>query len=83
MHSKMENKENELSRMNMNTKLNRTSSCRDNQRNIKSMSGIRKLYTLKANNSNQRLENKMIGISASNTINKHPEHRTKVRLKSS
>ena len=55
--AKYENKENDFSQMNMNNKLSRTSSCRDNKKSMKSMSGIRKLYTLKANNnSNRRLE---------------------------
>lgn len=55
--AKLENKENDFSQMNMNNKLNRTSSCRDNKKSMKSMSGMRKLYTLKANNNtNRRLE---------------------------
>jgi hypothetical protein len=54
--SKFEDKENDFTQANNNLKLNRTSSGRDTQKNIKSMSGIRKLYTLKANNSSRRLE---------------------------
>ena len=54
--SKIENKENDFMQINTNVKLNRTSSGRENQKNIKSMSGMRKLYTLKANNSSRRLE---------------------------
>lgn len=53
---KMEDKENDFSQANNHQKLNRTSSGRDGKTNIKSMSGIRKLYTLKATNSNRRLE---------------------------
>lgn len=54
--SKYENKENEFSQVNNNLKLNRTSSGRETQKNIKSMSGIKKLYTLKATNSSRRIE---------------------------
>lgn len=53
---KGENKENDFSDANTNFKLNRTSAGKDSQKNIKSMNGIRKLYTLKANSSNRRLE---------------------------
>jgi hypothetical protein len=49
--TKIENKENDFTQMNQNNKLSRTSSCRDNKKSMKSMGGIRKLYTLKANNS--------------------------------
>jgi serine/threonine protein phosphatase PrpC len=54
--SKMENKENDFMQSNNNMKMNRTSSGRDNQKSIKSMSGMRKLYTLKANGSSRKLE---------------------------
>jgi serine/threonine protein phosphatase PrpC len=54
--SKMENKENDFMSANNNMKMNRTSSGRETQKNIKSMSGIRKLYTLKANGSSRKLE---------------------------
>ena len=55
-YNKIENKENNFIQANSSNKLklNRTSSGRNN--NMKSMSGIRKLYTLKTNNSNRRLE---------------------------
>lgn len=55
--SKVENKENNLIQANSQNylKMNRTSSGR-NTNNMKSMSGIRKLYTLKANSSSRRLE---------------------------
>lgn len=55
-YSKLENKENDFSQANGILKMNRTSSSRESQKNMKSMSGIRKLYTLKANSSNRRLE---------------------------
>jgi len=51
--AKLENKENDFSQANV--KFNKTNSSRD-QKNIKSMSGIKKLYTLKANSSNRRME---------------------------
>lgn len=73
-HSKAENKENEFANTNTNNlKLNRTSSGR-NTNNIKSMSGIRKLYTLKANNSNRRLEShsyRDLNIKNTNTASKN------------
>lgn len=52
--SKHDNKENDFSQANTNIKLNRTSSGRDTQKNMKSVSGIKKLYTLKANSSSSR-----------------------------
>ena len=55
--SKIENKENDFIQANTsnNLKFNRTSSGR-NSKNIQSMSGIRKLNTLKSKNTNRRLE---------------------------
>jgi hypothetical protein len=55
-HSKIRNKENDFAHANGVLKMNRTASSRDGTKNIKSMSGIRKLYTLKANSSSRRLE---------------------------
>lgn len=80
MMSKIENKENDFTQMNMNSKLNRTGSTRDNQKNIKSMSGIRKLYTLKANNNtNRRLDSQSYrDINCSNTLNKKSHHKNKI-----
>lgn len=73
--SKIENKENEFMQANSNLKLNRTSSGRETQKSIKSMSSIRKLYTLKANNTNRKLESQ----SHSNSImTKKRQHKLKV-----
>lgn len=51
--AKLENKENDFSQANV--KFNKTNSSRDHK-NIKSMSGIKKLYTLKANSTSRRIE---------------------------
>lgn len=73
--AKIENKENEFSQANTSIKMNRTSSGRETQKNIKSMSSIRKLYTLKANNTNRRLDSQ----SHTNSImTKKRHHKLKV-----